>query len=359
MEDNPLVSICIPNYNYGHYLKHCLESVLAQTYKNIEIIFRDNNSSDSSYEIALEYEKKFRRQGIYFSTGKNKRNVGSSKNTNLCLRDTEGDLFYVLASDDAIHPTFIERCVDIFRENQNISMVMTHREEIDERGNVMSSPPFYKHTCFIPGEAQAAVFMLAGIAIPSQRMTRRSLLAKGNRYRMSLQVAGDWLDNFIAACCGDVAYLTDPLCQYRVHSGNETNESERNLVGVFEHFQLVNVFKFIADSFDMTKPQARYEEAVAHLGDMCLRYAMKMLRCGERDAAGRYLALAPVFKPSVTHEALHRRLSNCLPLSGAAFDAALANLAAAYAFKRTVSYDPPEGWLPLDKNGRIVQAEKA
>jgi glycosyltransferase involved in cell wall biosynthesis len=55
----PLVSVCIPNYNYGQYLDHCLESVYNQTYPNIEVSFRDNNSNDDSYEIALKS-----RQGI-------------------------------------------------------------------------------------------------------------------------------------------------------------------------------------------------------------------------------------------------------------------------------------------------------
>ena len=47
----PLVSVCIPNYNYGHYLDHCLESVYNQTYPNLEVWIRDNHSTDKSYEI--------------------------------------------------------------------------------------------------------------------------------------------------------------------------------------------------------------------------------------------------------------------------------------------------------------------
>lgn len=53
----PLVSILIPNYNYAKYLQHCLDSVVNQTYKNIEIIIQDNASTDNSYEIMLEYQK--------------------------------------------------------------------------------------------------------------------------------------------------------------------------------------------------------------------------------------------------------------------------------------------------------------
>jgi len=45
----PLVSIIVPNYNYANYLETCLESILNQTYENIEVIFRDNASMDDSY----------------------------------------------------------------------------------------------------------------------------------------------------------------------------------------------------------------------------------------------------------------------------------------------------------------------
>ena len=50
----PLVTICIPNYNYGRYLRTCLESILKQTYANLEVHFSDNASTDDSYEIAQE-----------------------------------------------------------------------------------------------------------------------------------------------------------------------------------------------------------------------------------------------------------------------------------------------------------------
>ena len=53
----PLVSILIASYNKEKYLKRCLESCLKQTYKNIEIIMVDNESSDNSYLIASKYKK--------------------------------------------------------------------------------------------------------------------------------------------------------------------------------------------------------------------------------------------------------------------------------------------------------------
>lgn len=347
-ENLPLVSICIPNYNYGHYLRNCLDSILAQTYPNIEVIFRDNNSTDDSFEIAMEYYHKFKERGIFFSIHKNKHNYGSDKNTNLCFNDVNGSLLYVLASDDSIEPTFIERCVSVFNNNSNVSMVMTHRNEIDENGNITKTAPFYNQSCIIDGEDQAAVFMMAGIAIPGQRMCTVDKGRPIEKYKRTWNVAGDWYENFLQSMCGDIAYIKEPLCNYRVHSGNETNESEKNLLGITEHYQLINAFVDISKAFGMTKPAARYNEAVEKLGSMCLRYAFKMLQNKLNDAAHRYLLLAPVYKRDIVEDITYKKLMKCIPISGKELDDMLNEIQSENPLSRTKSYDPPEGFIPLN-----------
>jgi len=353
-ENTPLVTICIPNYNYGHYLKNCLDSVLNQTYTNLEVYFRDNNSSDDSYNIALSYRNKFKERGIYFSVSDNKRNLGSDINSKLATRDSEGEFIYTLASDDAIKSNFIERCINVFNTNPNVGLVMTHREEVDEYGNIKSIEPFYNENCIVDRESQAAVFMMAGIAIPGQRMTRRTILNCTTKYSRTFQVAGDWFDNFLYSCFGDVAYLKEPLCQYRVHTGNETNESERNLMGIFEHYQLINIFKDVSQSFGMEKPNKRYYEAIEKLGNMCLRYAMKMFRNNMNDVANRYLLLAPVFKRNIIEDITYNKLLICVSCQGKELTERLDEIESENVLKRNVSYNPPEGYTLIDENGRTI-----
>jgi glycosyltransferase involved in cell wall biosynthesis len=343
----PLVSVCIPNYNYGHYLEQCLESVLNQTYPNIEVSFNDNRSTDNSYEIAQKYRKKFLDRGQFFYLYQNKHNLGSDKNSMVASARTEGDFIYTLASDDAIKPTFIERCMDVFINYTNVNTVITHREEIDETGKIIQMPPFYNTSCIIEGESQAAVYMMAGIAIPAQRMVRRSMLPKIGKHKLTMQVAGDWLDNFLYAMVGDVGFIKEPLCQYRVHSGNETNESEKNLLGIFEHYQLIHAFINISSKFNMKKCVARYDEAISKLGDMCLRYAHKMIKTGLDDVAIRYLKLAPVFKSSIETETIHKDLMRCITTKGEKREKIILDLDNSGISVRGVSYDPPEGFVPL------------
>ena len=345
----PLVSVIIPNYNYAQYLGNCLESVLNQTYSNIEVLFSDNASEDNSYEIAQEYRKKFLEKGIYFKLQDNKRNIGSDQNSKIAARDFEGKYLYVLASDDAIYPTFIEKCVDVLEKYQNVSMVMVNRDEIDEKGNITKLPPFYNTSCVIDGDAQAGVFMMAGIAIPGQRMSRRTALAPLRQYFRNWNVAGDWYDNFLFSCVGDIAYIKESLMCYRVHTGNETNESERKLLGTTEHYQLIHAFLAVAEAFGRKKPKTRYEEAVKHLGEMCPRYALKMLDNNLPAIARKYLRLALVYNEEMEQNEDWKALKHI------ARDDDVARIKEEVeAFKstrnlnRTKSYDPPEGWRPLE-----------
>lgn len=348
MREKPLVSICIPNYNYAQYLPQCLDSILNQTYDNIEVYFRDNHSTDNSLEIAQSYQSKFDERGIYYNVAYNKRNYGSDKNTNLVLNDIEGEYTYVLASDDAIEPTFIERCIDVFERFPNVATVMTHRKEIDENGNIHETPPFYNTNCVIDSESQAAVYMMAGIGIPGQRIFRKSKLEPIKKYNRIFNVAGDWYNNFLACMCGDVAYIKDALCLYRVHTGNETNESELRLLGSFEHYQLINSFVEISKSFGMTKPAERYEGAVHKLGDMCLRYALKMYKCNYTEIAYKYLLLAPVYKPAILQDERYKQLLDMQHIDDITkLRDKISGYEKEFCLERTRSYDPPEGYISL------------
>lgn len=351
--NKPLVSIAIPNYNYGQYLERCLESVLNQTYENIEVIFRDNNSTDNSMEIAMKYFWKFKEKGIPFLIANNRFNVGSDENTNLCIRDTSGVYHYTLASDDAIAPTFIERCVDTFEKFPSVSMVITHRIEMDENDNFKETPPFYNRSCIIQGEDQAAVFMMAGIAIPGQRMGRAALISKMRHFSRLHNVAGDWYNNFLYACAGDIAYIKEPLFYYRVHSGNETSISEDNLVGSFEHYLLLDSFVHIADEMGMKKPQMRYEEAVKKLGSMCLRYAFKMYENDKGHIAKKYLRLALVYDESIEYRKEYSELWNMTELTGEYLIMALAEYRKQFELDRKVSYEPPEGAVEIGIEGVV------
>ena len=103
---DPLVSVIVPVYNVHSYLRESLESLLAQTYKNLEIIFIDDGSSDGSGEICDEYALKDPRVKVIHQP-----NLGISAARNTGLDVFKGEFVAFLDSDDALAPSFVEKTV--------------------------------------------------------------------------------------------------------------------------------------------------------------------------------------------------------------------------------------------------------
>src|SRR4051812_1969316 len=104
----PLVSVTIPSYNHARFLPEAIESVLAQTYDNIELIIVDDGSTDESLTIARDYAARFPEQ-IRVHTHPDGRNHGISKTANLALSLIRGKYWNGLASDDILLPTKIKQ----------------------------------------------------------------------------------------------------------------------------------------------------------------------------------------------------------------------------------------------------------
>jgi glycosyltransferase involved in cell wall biosynthesis len=124
--NEPLVSICIPTYNGKDYLRECLDSAIAQTYRNIEIIIVDDKSNDETFSIVSEYKKADNR--IKLSV--NEENLGLVGNWNRCVALSSGKWIKFLFQDDRLHPKCIERMVECITDN--CRMISCDREFVFE-----------------------------------------------------------------------------------------------------------------------------------------------------------------------------------------------------------------------------------
>lgn len=109
MEDYGLISVIIPVYNVEKYLRECVDSVLAQTYSNFEVILVDDGSTDSSPEICDEYAKLDDRIRVI-----HRQNGGLSVARNTGLDDAKGEYVYFLDSDDWIVKQTLQKVVEKF-----------------------------------------------------------------------------------------------------------------------------------------------------------------------------------------------------------------------------------------------------
>lgn len=101
----PLVSLIIPVFNKGSFLRETLNSALAQTYSNIELVLINDGSTDDSFEILREYELKYAEKVRLIDSVNN----GVSAATNLGIQEADGEYIQFLDADDLISPDKIER----------------------------------------------------------------------------------------------------------------------------------------------------------------------------------------------------------------------------------------------------------
>ncbi len=121
----PKISICIPSYNHGNYITHTLNSILDQSFQDFEIIISDDNSKDNTLEII----KNFKDPRIKII--ENKRNQGPSINTNIAINHANSNLIALIASDDMMERTRLEKTFNFLASNPEIDAVFTHVQTID------------------------------------------------------------------------------------------------------------------------------------------------------------------------------------------------------------------------------------
>ena len=105
----PRVSIGLPVYNGERYLRESIDSILAQTFQDFELVVCDNASTDETARICEEYAERDPRVRYF----RNARNIGGINNANLTFERSRGDLFRWAAHDDVCAPVLLERCVQV------------------------------------------------------------------------------------------------------------------------------------------------------------------------------------------------------------------------------------------------------
>lgn len=142
--NNSLISIIVPVYKTAQYLPKCLDSIIRQTYKNLEIIVVDDGSPDNSYRICQEYAKIDDRIKII-----QQKNSGVSKARNNALNVCSGDYIGFVDSDDFIDEDMYEHLLNLIKEN-NGDIAICNYTFIDTYGNKedpmvsISNVPNYK-----------------------------------------------------------------------------------------------------------------------------------------------------------------------------------------------------------------------
>ena len=130
--ESPLVSVCIPAYNNADTILETIQSVLTQTYQNLELIVVDDRSTDDTYQVVKTFAKQAGDDRLHLY--QNEKNLGMAGNWNHCMELCKGDFIKLLCADDLIHETLLAREVEIMERYPEANLVQTDTRFVDMHG---------------------------------------------------------------------------------------------------------------------------------------------------------------------------------------------------------------------------------
>jgi glycosyltransferase involved in cell wall biosynthesis len=245
---HPKVSVCLPVFNGQAFLRDALESLIQQTMSDFEVIIGDDGSTDGSYELCLRCAEKDSR----FKVTRNSERLGLFKNYNACISKATGRFIKLFAQDDYCKPTMFQKMVQALESHGSVGVVGCAKRWIDEHGQTIQPKTakekkqvsVFEQDTLVPGR-EAIRETLHSISNwlgePSTIMFRKELADSGFdiRYRQ----AGD-LDYWLRILDGDKDYyfLSEALCDFRLHSMAMSARNARSLVAQLDWYLLAGKF---------------------------------------------------------------------------------------------------------------------
>lgn len=213
MEKKPLVSIIINCLNGEKYLSKAIISILNQKYKNWEIIFFDNNSSDNSYLVLKKYKDK--RIKYYRS----KKTYTLYKARNLAIKKAKGELISFLDVDDWWVKDKLSKQVKVFLKNKNIDVIYSNIYLYHEKKKIKK--------IFIKGELNFGKFtqkLVNKFELPILSTLIKRKVFNQIKFDERYTIIGD-LDFFVRlSLIKSFTAVQEPLAYYRIHESNLTKK---------------------------------------------------------------------------------------------------------------------------------------
>jgi glycosyltransferase involved in cell wall biosynthesis len=204
----PRVSICIPTYNRVETVGLAIDSALAQTYDDLEVIVVDNASSDDIESLISNYSD----PRLKFV--KNSENLGIFGNFNRCIEVSKGEFLHILHSDDHIDPGFTEACVSFFDGHPKVVLTFTkaivnspdstHEVKFADTDRVIHAP-----------EGFQKIFRDGNFIICPSVMTRRNIYEKIGKYSLEYPFASDFYQWLKVLKVFDIGYVSNATVFYR------------------------------------------------------------------------------------------------------------------------------------------------
>ena len=224
----PLVSVIIPNYNAEKYIEKCIKSVENQTYQNIEIIFIDDGSTDSSFEVIEMMMNDYNNIHVYRQV-----NLNASIARNRGIEIAKGRYIIFLDADDILYENAVYEMVKT-AESVNADLVIGNYTEIDTEDRVTNKWKIEN----IPGYYDDPWSLVGLVPNPSNKLYVKEIIDNNNLVWGNVRIGQD-LNFFLKylACCKNIYLIDSYIYGWRKVPGSISNSFNFRIFDIIESFR--------------------------------------------------------------------------------------------------------------------------
>ncbi len=295
--NNELISVIIPIYNVEKYLEKCIESIINQTYKNLEIILVDDGSKDKSDEICDEYAKKDNRIKVI-----HKENSGVSSARNVGIENSKGEYISFVDSDDWLEKDFIEKLHNIIKENNSdlaqsgyYRVVGENKEKINSTENIENID---KNEFLI-----RVLSPQTGFGLCHMKLIKKKIIGD-IRFNENLKAGEDALFNeMISQNIKKATFYGYPLYNYRINENSAVKRFDKNYPNKYK-ISMEETKKYLLKNYSDNKKimQCYYNFVAFHILLILVNYCYHpdlQKNAKERKNLVKEILAEPIFKEAI------------------------------------------------------------
>jgi glycosyltransferase involved in cell wall biosynthesis len=295
----PKVSIVIPSYNYGHYMGATIESILAQTYTDFELLILDDGSQDDSFTIAQRYAHEDPRVRVWQQT-----NSGPIETVNRLMAQTRGEFVAKVDADDQWLPERLTWAMTDMAEDPDLSATFCGYLIIDGSGNI-SGLIDQLTLGTITGRAMIQRMLAANVACACTAVVRRTALDQAGVFARAYRISNDWDLWLRLALVGNLKLRGEVGALYRWHGNNLSGDAQLH-EGTQDQLHIIDIMA--------PKVIEKYGFGLPEIASVLGKKANLYFGIGDRVQALDFFLKKSDIGPLSDGESL--RLLECLALNG-------------------------------------------
>lgn len=299
---SPAVSVIVPTYNRQALLPRALDSVVAQTFDNWEIVLVDDGSTDGTEDVAARYQQRLKERFIYIR----QLNLGSSRARNRGIDACNGRFVAFLDSDDEFLPTKLERQLELFDLRPDLGLVYSdyafvdldgvrHESAFDTTHPTARTVPYESVgpcLCVCKGDL-FDVLIRAYFISTIVGMVRREVLGTSVRFPVDQIFGEEWLFYLTVAKSCRAGFVDEPLSVYHYQRGSLSRTDKRRNARCYH-----NLLRAIHNTFDDLSHEQR-RAVRRNLGRLGRQLGCSAYRAGHYADALAHFAESFRYEPGV------------------------------------------------------------